>query len=439
MNKRFVLLGIVLLALSAVPTFTYAQDATQLTLGEAINGQLSEGQAQTYTFEGIEDDLVFISMESASFDAVVTLLDDSGNELIGDDDGGTGDNAFIRYFALPYTGTYTVLAQSYGSDGSGRYSLLVNTASNRAVAVAYGDNVRAEIDTVVPALYVFEGQEDDVVYISMESQVFDCYLALWDEDGNELTYGDDSGIGDNALIVFTVPFDGVFTVIARPYQDDATGRYTFWLETTANRREPIEFGVPLRGELSDLMPYEYTFETPEDDTVLFVYASSQSFVPYIELVDTDGNVLAYDSNSGPGNSAMLRFLNVDYADAYTVRLRGYDQEALGRYEIVVDTVANRAIALDGSSTVEGELVNVIPDIYMIDVNDGDQIRVSMTSSLFMPRLFLLDENLNTLADESYDNDIEFTFDAGGRYYIIARGYDFDALGEYTLSVDLIGR
>ena len=53
--------------------------------------------------------------QSGSLDPMVELKSPYGNVESSDDDGGAGYNARIDGWALMYSGTYTIVAKSYGS------------------------------------------------------------------------------------------------------------------------------------------------------------------------------------------------------------------------------------------------------------------------------------------------------------------------------------
>ncbi|MGC1306968.1 MAG: hypothetical protein WA885_07040 [Phormidesmis sp.] len=80
---------------------------------------------EVFSFDGAAGDYVAITMTSSEFDPYIQLLDDEGNLL--------GENSSSLYVALPYSGFYDVVADSYSSGGKGMYSLtVVNEVDSRS-------------------------------------------------------------------------------------------------------------------------------------------------------------------------------------------------------------------------------------------------------------------------------------------------------------------
>jgi serine protease Do len=78
--------------------------------------------------------------------------------------------------------------------------------------------------------WTFDGSRGDWVRINMRSSNMDTYLELYDPFGNLLAQDDDSGDGTNARIyVDSLPFNGVYTIVARGFDGD-TGSYQLQLE-----------------------------------------------------------------------------------------------------------------------------------------------------------------------------------------------------------------
>lgn len=106
---------------------------TSLVVGTPVSGSLDASDPtlpdsshyDQWTYDGRAGEKVKITLESSDFDAFLLLARDAGGqiEMLGqDDDGAGGSNAQISA-ELPADGTYLVLANSYGADGAGSYSL----------------------------------------------------------------------------------------------------------------------------------------------------------------------------------------------------------------------------------------------------------------------------------------------------------------------------
>jgi len=114
--------------------------ATSIAVGQTINGSLAAGDCiftgtsrnvDVYSFTGSSGQQVAIVMSSANFDTYLYLLDSANQLITQDDDGGGSTNSRIPatsgFLTLPASGTYTIYAASYSSDGvtgqTGSYSI----------------------------------------------------------------------------------------------------------------------------------------------------------------------------------------------------------------------------------------------------------------------------------------------------------------------------
>lgn len=81
----------------------------------------------TYTFEGTAGQVMTITLASADFDPVLSLMGPGEAEIATNDDfGGTLNSTII--IELPEDGTYTVVARSFSGQG-GDYDLVVRTST----------------------------------------------------------------------------------------------------------------------------------------------------------------------------------------------------------------------------------------------------------------------------------------------------------------------
>ena len=93
--------------------------------GETVEGDLQRGDQDEWTFEARSGQVVTIVMWSDEIDPYLILLDPNGIELTRDDDGAGYPNAMINAFELPDTGTYTIIARSFGDSRAGAYTLVL--------------------------------------------------------------------------------------------------------------------------------------------------------------------------------------------------------------------------------------------------------------------------------------------------------------------------
>ncbi|MGD1899437.1 MAG: trypsin-like peptidase domain-containing protein [Phormidesmis sp.] len=233
------------------------RSAQQITLnGDPISGQLTRDSAvlptdnsyyDAYSFEGQRGQQVAIEMSSASIDAYLILLSPQGRDLIQDDDSGGNSNARLT-FTLPEDGTYTVLANSYGSRETGSYSLRVAEGNdNRSVALPVArqpqgttSGLLLQEDGVLSSNspffegdgsryeeFSFEGSAGQQVNIALTSREFDPYLILVGPDGEVLDTNDDISANSlNAGLSVVLPVTGRYRIFANALDSSGFGRFT---------------------------------------------------------------------------------------------------------------------------------------------------------------------------------------------------------------------
>ncbi len=229
----------------------------QLTLnGDPIQGSLTANSEvlpadnsyyDAYSFEGRQGQRIAVEMSSASVDAYLILLSPQGRDLIQDDDSGGDRNAKL-VFTLPEDGTYTILANSFGSRETGTYALRLSesSASQRSTGLPVSRSSESTFDLPIqtggvlsplsPTLeqdgsryeeFVFEGEAGQRVLIVLSSQEFDPYLFLVGPDGEVLEQNDD--LSDDSLdasIAIVLPTTGQYRVLANSYDSSGLGRFS---------------------------------------------------------------------------------------------------------------------------------------------------------------------------------------------------------------------
>jgi hypothetical protein len=233
---------------------------------------------------------ITMAANATNLDPYIMVVN-SDNESLGTDNdsgaalGGREKDAYVEV-ALPQAGDYYIYASRFGMESGTSFGSYVITVSQidemQPVSqeqtdvpdgMAYidvltvGDQTTGTLDnTTFIHLYTFEGTADQSVTITMSSaDDLDPYLAVLDEANNVLAEDDDSGGGPRGLdaqIVFTVPTDGTFIIIAtRAGLDTGTtvGRYSLAFTSGGSGLSSVLPGrsvevegttIPLRGGMN---------------------------------------------------------------------------------------------------------------------------------------------------------------------------------------------
>jgi len=118
-------------------------DAVTVAIGSSLNGVLEAGDAASaagefqdlYTFEGAAGERIRIELTSDAFDTYLGLITPRGNQIDNDDYAG-GTARSVLDFELPETGSYRIVATSYGSNETGAYQLSVDASDGPLLASA---------------------------------------------------------------------------------------------------------------------------------------------------------------------------------------------------------------------------------------------------------------------------------------------------------------
>lgn len=237
-TKRMVFLRaaitvLLLVSLSGLFTFlgapVYAQCGGTIAYGQTIIGQIARpGGSCRYSFEGVVGTAVTVRMtkSSATLDPWLDLLDPQGRVLLSDDDSAGNGNSLISFYRPTSNGAYTIVANSYNGESAGAFVLQLGMPN--------GAWISGTIRRVGQhAEYLFYGETNMVVSIWMEKAdgTLDPWLDLQDPTGLVLISDDDSYGNGNALISnFRLPGSGVYTVVARSYNDAGAGAFYVLLQ-----------------------------------------------------------------------------------------------------------------------------------------------------------------------------------------------------------------
>ncbi|MFQ3567423.1 MAG: pre-peptidase C-terminal domain-containing protein [Aggregatilineales bacterium] len=303
---------------------------SMLSYGTTVTGNLPSGGRDIYTFLGTTNDVITIDMISAEFDTFLELIGPNGFEVARDDDSGQGLNARIENFALPTTGTYTIIARGFAG-ASGAYTLTLSRGSGTSTTITpaggsieYGQTLRGVLSPNARDSYTFVGTAGDLVTIDLISNDFDTYLELIGPNGIEVARDDDSGQNLNARIEnFTLPSTGTYTIIARAFSS-GFGSYDLTLVQVgaASPATSISYGQSLTDVLTAGGRNSYTFDGTAGD-VITIDMVSTDFDTFLELLGPNGAEVTRDDDSGDGFNARIANFTLPTTGTYTIIARAF--------------------------------------------------------------------------------------------------------------------
>jgi len=436
-----------LVAFIATPA---AAQVTAIGPGQTISGRLDSGDDQLtddsfydfYEYRGQPGEVIVVTLRSSDFDAYlrggpapggdVTLEDD-------DDDGAGGTDAQLRA-TIGSSGTYRIVANSYGAGQTGAYTVSLESESgggpvgggSSGTTLRAGQTVNGRLDKNDGQLngrldkndgqltddsyfdiYEYRGQPGESIVVTMRSSAFDAYLQGGSASGSDLEveHSDDDGAGGtDARMNGTVGSSGVYRIRANSIEAGATGVYTLSLESggattgaTTSAGNVLRSGETVSGSLDasdgqltddsffDL--YEYRGQPGE---AIVVTLRSSTFDAYLQGGPASGSdVDVQDSDDdGAGGTDSRLTVTVGSTGVYRVRANSYGGGQTGAYTLSLQsenassgagsnvvgsgqTVAGRLDSSDSQFTDDSYF-----DAYYYDGSPGEQILITLTSSDF---------------------------------------------------------
>lgn len=485
--KRLTFILSVVLALVAIPLLTIAQNGDSVSPGDVITNQLTlENPSASYTILAAQGDRLLLTLRSSDFDSYLTLLDQDGNLVAEDDDSAGGKDALIDA-ELPSTGLYTIQASSYNQASTGSFSLTVagtisqvstptpvpTRAPLEQVTIGYGQSLDGTLTSNdAAAEYSFEGQQGELVTITLTSSDFDAYLTLQlaDGPGGELIDDDDSAGNLNARIEdFELPATGTYLIRAGSYGGGAAGSYNLTLESAsgqvqttatpqpdttpiAQNGDLLAYGANIDGTLTEgATSATYTFEGQAGDRVT-ITLTSPDFDAYLRLSPRGGAALIEDDDSAGNLNARIQDFDLPSAGVYIIEVSSLSG-VIGEYSLTLEgessgvtvqatqeVTVGTPVAGAGSQTVEGLLMHdLLSATYPFAGRAGDTVAITMTSQEFDSYLLLQDSSGAALIedDDSAGNlnaQIVYTLPADGNYTLVATSNTRASTGAFALTV-----
>ncbi|MBZ0306593.1 MAG: pre-peptidase C-terminal domain-containing protein, partial [Anaerolineae bacterium] len=303
------LLTLALITMSFLVSGTaLAQQATPLTLGTPVEGEISAAEEQdVYTYQGRAGETVEIrvtSLPGSGLDIVLELYDSLNTSLMLNDDRAPGDSNSAITFTFEFDDTYQIIVRGYARLSTGAYEVVINAGQSPVVdlppagSVALDQTVTGTLESGFTGTWTFTPLVDADYQIHANSADFDIQVRVLDAAGVEIAFDDDSGGELNAYISRAALQVGeTYTLEVRSYLDEGSGSYdlTVKIAPQASAAIPIKYGDTMEAELAPGLETRFVFEGQADDVVSVMIMSD--FDAYLELQDSSGSVIAADDDS----------------------------------------------------------------------------------------------------------------------------------------------
>jgi len=415
---------------------------------------------QGYTYQ-------FDCTESGSIDPYLYLRDSQGNIITYDDDGGIdGDDSQISYTAT-YTGNYFLDVSDYSDSNIGGYNLSAillsanddfqgNTSTLGTISV--GGQVVAELD--------FNSDSDwfKVSLVQGLTYQFDCidynlidpYLYLRDDQGNTITYDDDSGNGDDSRIIYTATSTSSYFLDVRDYGDNDIGEYI--LKAALLNSDDYSSDINTIGILSvgseesaylDFLGDNDWFKVSlvQGQTYQFDCIDSGVIDPYLYLRNSQGNIITYDDDSGSGDDSRIIYTATNSGNYY-LDVSDYGNNDIGYYTVKAKLLNTDDFSADintiGSISLGAKTSGKIDylsdrDWFKVSLVQGQAYQFDCTENNSLDTYMYLRDNqgnyikYNDDGGSDYDDPrITFTADTTGIYFLDIGDHGDNNTGDYQV-------
>ena len=307
--------------------------------------------------------------------------------------------------------------------------------------------------------------------VGEDGQALDPMLGVYDANGNQLAFNDDSDGTLNSALSYAPQTSGEVFVEARAFSEEATGGYLLNITaealppddagSDASTRARASVGRAVNGVLEyegDVDWYRFSARTGQRYHITLAGAEGAGSQPLgdpvLRVLDRDGNELAGNDDSEGSLNSALDFIPRANGDVF-IEARGYGDAYTGAYalNISAERLPNDGVSGDRNTRgriTPGQSINSSLDFpsdndwYRIRLTAGESYRSSLTSSgdspLGDPLMRLYDSNG---AEVAFDDDggeglnsyLEFTAATTGNYFVEAGAFGGEAVGGYTLTAN----
>lgn len=331
--------------------------------------------------------------------------------------------------------------------------------------IADGDGTAAD-DAYRYDDYLVRARAGQRLEAIMRAEAFDAYLEVFRQGESEALASDDDGLGEgtHSRLRFTADRAGTYVLRARTLSGIEGGAYSLGLSQRppagrAPRPTAIRVGQSIQGTLTTGDPeseggqaYDaYAFRAGEGDRFT-IELNSDAFDPVVRVGQMRAGAFVElamnDDTLETGLNSRLIF-TAGTAGEYVIRATPLGAGDDGAYTLILERGPELAPAqtIEIGGTVEGSLTeddgqgadDATADAYRFSGQEGQRIRIDMSSDAFDTYVELFDGNRVSLAEdddgapEGTNSRLVFTLPRTGDYFIEARAFT-ESTGAYSLSV-----
>jgi hypothetical protein len=402
------------------------------------------------------------------------VINNPSGEWICDDDSGGDLNALVD-LANPPVGIYDIWVGEWDGEyadttlsitqGGGGGPLVAGGGSSMPVGVDQLESGVLEAgdpqmdDSSYYDAYTVAGTSGEELVFDMRSADFDTSLQVEAPNGEQFYNDDYEGDTSRSLLSLTLTQTGDYRVLASSFSGGMTGAYTLAISRpteTAPQERIAESGTLAAGDATrdNTGSFVDTFEFDgAPGRRVMIDLTSTAFDTYLVLTAPSGAVTENDDFDTLGHSRIETELTE--TGTYRVQVTSYAQGETGDYTLTIDRAEGISTAQqENRDTTELALGTPVPgtlaagdleidlgkyqDIYSFQGNQGQNIRVDMTSNAFDTYLIVRAPSGAEYSNDDFEAStarsiVELTLPESGRYQVIATSYSAGMTGNYQLT------
>ncbi|PJF22627.1 MAG: hypothetical protein CUN56_05085 [Phototrophicales bacterium] len=168
-------------------------------------------------------------------------------------------------------------------------------------------------------LYTFSATAGMNYLIKLESDDFDPLVEILNSDEDVIASDDDSGGFFNALLSFTAPTDGIYTIVVTSWSGSPAGVYTLSLSELA--LIPLVYDDVRTVELNGAEAMFFGFDGVEGEFVTITADSADDALDTeLALFSPNGEEIAFDDDGGPSLEPAIVSVRLPMTGVYQVVL-----------------------------------------------------------------------------------------------------------------------
>jgi hypothetical protein len=272
-------------------------------------------------------------------------------------------------------------------------------------------------------------------FISVETKGdTDTYIEFYDSARNLLTEDDDSGEAYNAYVDYYVTAGTAYLIKVRSYDSSISGAFQI-LASYLPAPNPVELrigGASTSATLAAGGSDWYSVRTASSGII--IVETTGNLDTYLEAYDSSYKFLGADDDSGNGYNAKLDVF-VEANQTYFFRVKDYDKEESGRYQISAKNASVTELRIGGNQ-VSGNLTAGGSIWYSVRTTARGMLVVETTGSTDTYLEVFSASNGYLGADDDSGKDLnarlEILSEAGQTYFFRLMAYEEES-GRFQIS------